>query len=134
MDLGTEPYMIANSVSLCLAQRLVRKLCPHCRKGYQPKPSQLIKMGMQNDRIAELFTHVGCRRCMNVGYWGRLAIFEMLNFNDDLRDALMTTKTIHDIRRAAGEWTYQSLLESGYKKVVEGVTTVEEIERVASRE
>jgi len=134
MDLGVEPYMIANSVSLCLAQRLVRKLCPHCRKGYTPKPSQLVKMGMQNDRIAELYTHVGCRRCMNVGYWGRLAIFEMLNFNDDLRDALMTTKTIHDIRRAAGEWTYQSLLESGYKKVVEGVTTIEEIERVASRE
>ncbi|HSW47172.1 MAG TPA: ATPase, T2SS/T4P/T4SS family [Phycisphaerae bacterium] len=134
MDLGVEPYMIANSLSLCLAQRLVRKLCPHCRKAYQPKPSQLVKMGMQNERIAELYTHVGCRRCMNVGYWGRLAIFEMLNFNDDLRDALMTTKTIHDIRRAAGEWTYQSLTESGYRKVVEGVTTVEEIERVAARE
>ncbi len=134
LDLGVESYMIANSVSVCLAQRLVRKLCEHCKKSYTPKPSQLMKMGMQNERIVELYTHVGCRRCMNVGYWGRLAIFEMLNFNDDLRDALMTTKTIHDIRRAAGEWTYQSLTESGYKKVVEGITTVEEIDRVASRE
>jgi type II secretory ATPase GspE/PulE/Tfp pilus assembly ATPase PilB-like protein len=71
---------------------------------------------------------------MGVGFWGRQAIFELLQFNDNLRDALMTTKTIHDIRKAAGEFTYQTLLESGYKKVIEGITTIEEVERVAARE
>ncbi len=134
LDLGCEAYMIAHSVTVCLAQRLIRVLCKKCKRAYTPKPSQLMQMGMQNDRINRLYTHVGCRRCMEVGFWGRQAIFELLSFNDELRDALMTTKTIHDIRRAAGEWTYQSLIESGYRKVADGVTTIEEIERVAPRE
>ena len=134
LDLGCEAYMIAHSVTVCLAQRLIRVLCRKCKRPYTPKPSQLIRMGMQNERIKQLYTHVGCRRCMDVGFWGRQAIFELLSFNDELRDALMTTKTIHDIRRAAGEWTYQSLTESGFRKVAEGVTTLEEIERVAPHE
>jgi general secretion pathway protein E len=134
LDLGVESYMIANSVSLCLAQRLVRVLCPHCKRPYRPKPSQLIAMKMENAKIDHIYSQVGCRRCMGVGFWGRAAIFELLNFNDNLRDALMTTRTIHDIRRAAGEWTYQTLMESGCKKVVDGTTTLEEVERVAARE
>jgi len=134
LDLGVEAYMIANSVSMCLAQRLVRVLCPYCKKPYRPKPSQLVTMGMENRNISRLYTYVGCRKCMEVGYWGRAALFELLNFNDNLRDALMTTQTIHDIRRAAGEFTYQTLLESGYRKVAEGTTTIEEVERVAARE
>lgn len=132
LDLGIEPYMIANAVSICLAQRLIRTLCEHCKKAYVPKPSQLVRMKMQDRGIVSLYTNVGCRRCMDVGFWGRKAIFEMLAFNDNLRDALMTTKTIHDIRNAAGEWTYQTLLESGFRRVVEGTTTIEEVEQVAS--
>jgi len=132
LDLGVEPYMIANAVSICLAQRLIRTLCEHCKRSYQPKPSQLVRMKMQNKGISKLFTNVGCRRCMDVGFWGRVAIFEMLAFNDNLRDALMTTKTIHDIRNAAGEWTYQTLLESGYRRVADGITTIEEVEQVAA--
>ncbi len=134
LDLGVEAYMIANSVSVCLAQRLVRVLCQHCKRPFRPTPSQLVQMKMENAKISQLYTNVGCRRCMGVGFWGRQAIFELLSFNDNLRDALMTTQTIHDIRRAAGEFTYQTLLESGYKKVAEGVTTLEEVERVAARE
>jgi general secretion pathway protein E len=134
LDLGVESYMIANSISLCLAQRLIRMLCQHCKKAYRPMPSQLVKMKMENQKVGNFYGHVGCRRCMGVGFWGRMAVFELLNFNDNLRDALMTTKTIHDIRRAAGEFTYQTLLESGYRKVVDGLTTMEEVERVAARE
>lgn len=134
LDLGVESYMIANSVSLCLAQRLVRVLCPHCKRPFKPRPSQLIAMKMENTQIDQIYAQVGCRKCMGVGFWGRMAIFELLNFNDRLRDALMTTRTIHDIRRAAGEWTYQTLQESGCKRVVEGLTTLEEVERVAARE
>lgn len=134
LDLGVEPYMIANAVSICLAQRLIRTLCEHCKKSYQPKPSQIVRMKMQNRGISRLYSNVGCRRCMDVGFWGRQAIFEMLAFNDNLRDALMTTKTIHDIRNAAGEWTYQTLLESGYRRVADGTTTFEEVEQVAAHE
>lgn len=134
LDLGVEAYMIANSVSLCLAQRLVRLLCPHCKKAFRPKPSQLLAMKMENAKLDHLYTQVGCRKCMGVGFWGRAAIFELLSFNDNLRDALMTTRTIHDIRRAAGEFTYQTLQESGYRKVADGLTTLEEVDRVAARE
>ena len=134
LDLGVEAYLIAHAVSVCLSQRLVRRLCPHCCKPFRPRPSEIIRMKMENRKIKRLYASVGCRRCMDVGFWGRTAIFELLNFNDNLRDALMTTKTIHDIRKAAGEWTYQTLLEAGYQKVVEGVTTTEEVERVAARE
>ncbi|HOQ87991.1 MAG TPA: ATPase, T2SS/T4P/T4SS family, partial [Phycisphaerae bacterium] len=91
LDLGIEPYMIANAASICLAQRLIRTLCEHCKKPYQPKPSQLVRMKMQDRGIDVLYTNVGCRRCMDVGFRGRQAIFEMLAFNDNLRDALMTT-------------------------------------------
>lgn len=134
LDLGPEAYMIANSVSVCLAQRLIRVLCQYCKKPFRPTPSQLVQMKMENNKVGELYTNVGCRKCMGVGFWGRQAIFELLQFNDNLRDALMTTKTIHDIRKAAGEFTYQTLLESGYRKVVEGLTTIEEVERVSARE
>ena len=134
LDLGVEAYMIANSLSVCLAQRLVRTLCRYCKKAFRPSPSQLVQMKMENAQLGEIYTHVGCRRCMGVGYWGRTAIFELLQFNDNLRDALMTTRTIADIRRAAGEFSYQTLLESGYRKVAEGITTIEEVERVSARE
>jgi len=134
MDLGVETYMIANAVSMCLAQRLIRLLCDRCKKAYRPKPSQVSRMKLDERAIPNFYGPVGCKRCMGVGFWGRAAIFELLNFNDKLRDALMTTSTIHDIREAAGEWSFQTLLESGYQKVIEGLTSIEEVERVATRE
>ncbi len=134
MDLGVERYMIANAVTLCISQRLVRVLCERCKKPYRPSPSQLVKMAMENRRVDRLYTHVGCRECLGVGFLGRTALFEMLQFNDDLRDALLTQPTIQQIRKAADQWTFQSLLDSGYSKVVAGVTTIEEVERVATQE
>jgi len=134
MDLGSEPYMIANAVTLCLSQRLVRVLCEQFRKPYRPSPSQLVKMRMENRKIDRLYTHVGCRQCMGVGFLGRVAIFEMLSFNEDLRDTILTNPTIHQIRKAADQWTFQTLLDSGYAKVAEGITTIEEVDRVAVQE
>jgi len=134
MDLGVEPYVIANALTLCISQRLVRVLCEKCKKPYRPSPSLLVKMRMENRRIEHLYTHVGCRQCMGVGYLGRTAIFEMLAFNDELRDVILTQPTIQQIRKAAGQWTSQTLLDSGFAKVAEGVTSLEEVERVAMQE
>ncbi|MBN1491341.1 MAG: Flp pilus assembly complex ATPase component TadA [Phycisphaerae bacterium] len=131
MDLGVEPYMVANAVTMCLSQRLVRVLCEGCRKPFRPSPSQLVRMKMENKRVERLYTHVGCRKCMNVGYLGRTAIFELLSFSDQIRDAILTQPTIHQIRKAAGEYAFQTLVDSGYAKVAEGVTTIDEVERVA---
>ncbi len=134
LDLGVENYMIANAVSMCLAQRLIRLLCGECKKAYKPKPSQIARMRVDARTLPTLYAPTGCQRCMGVGFWGRAAIFELLSFNDKLRDALITTTTIKDIRDAAGEWSFQTLLESGYQKVLEGLTSLEEVERVATRE
>jgi general secretion pathway protein E len=134
MDLGVENYMISNAVTLCLSQRLVRVLCEDCKKPYRPSPSQLVKMKMENRKVDRLYTHVGCRKCMGVGFLGRQAIFEMLSFNEDLRDIILTSPTIAHIRKAADQWTFQTLLDSGYAKVAEGVTTIEEVDRVAVQE
>jgi len=134
IDLGIEPYMVANAVTLCLSQRLVRILCEECKKPYRPSPSQLVRMKMENRRIEKLYTHVGCKRCMGVGFLGRMAIFELLNFNDELRDAILKQPTIQAIRKAAGQYTFQTLLDSGYAKVAEGLTTIEEVDRVAVQE
>ena len=133
-DLGVEPYLIANAVTVCLSQRLVRVLCERCRKPFRPSPSQLVRMGMENRRIDRIYTHVGCEQCMGTGFFGRTAIFEMLSFNDDLRDAILTQPTIQQIRKAADQWTFQTLMDSGFAKVAEGVTTIEEVERVAVQE
>jgi type II secretory ATPase GspE/PulE/Tfp pilus assembly ATPase PilB-like protein len=134
MDLGIETYMIANAVSMCLAQRLIRLLCDRCKKAYKPKPSQASRIKLDDRSMPTFYAPVGCKKCMGVGFWGRAAIFELLSFTDKLRDVLMTTSTIQDIREAAGEWSFQTLLESGYQKVTEGLTSIEEVERVATRE
>lgn len=134
IDLGVEPYMVANAVTLCIAQRLVRTLCESCKKPYRPGPSQLVRMKMENRGIDKLYTHVGCAKCMGVGFLGRKAIFETLSFNDALRDAILTQPTIHTIRKAAGEYTFQTLVESGYTRVAEGMTSIEEVDRVAMQE
>jgi type II secretory ATPase GspE/PulE/Tfp pilus assembly ATPase PilB-like protein len=134
IDLGVEPYMVANALSLCVAQRLIRVLCDECKRPYRPSPTQLVKMKMENRGIEKLFAHVGCRQCMGMGYLGRMAIFETLSFNDEIRDTLLTQPTIASIRKAAGQYSFQTLVESGYARAADGATSTEEVERVAMQE
>lgn len=131
LDLGVEPFLIANSVTMCISQRLVRVLCPTCKRPYRPDAS-VLRRGRIEDRAHGMFYEaVGCKKCMNTGYRGRMALFETLMFNPQVRDVILTNPTIAEIRRAAGEWMFATLSESGYRKVIEGVTTVQEVERVS---
>jgi general secretion pathway protein E len=131
LDLGIEPFLIANSVTMCISQRLVRVLCPNCKRSFRPDSQLIRRMKLEGRPHGELFEAVGCEKCMGVGYRGRIALFEMLMFNQQVRDIILTEPTISEIRKAAGEWMFQPLAESGYRKVVEGVTTFEEVDRVA---
>jgi len=130
LDLGVEPFMIANAMSACVSQRLIRVLCPDCRQPYKPPAEMIRRMKLEDRPHGSFFTAVGCRRCMDSGYRGRMALYELLMFDNRLRDVVLTKPTIADIRRAAGQWMFRTLEDSGYRKVVEGVTTLEEIERV----
>ena len=132
LDLGVEPYLVANAVSMTIAQRLVRALCPNCKRGYRPDAKQIVALGLEGRQFDRFYDAVGCAQCMKTGYRGRLALFEMLTFGPQLRDVIMTRPTIKDIRGAAGEWMFRTLRQSGMAKVMDGLTTVDEVERVTA--
>jgi len=132
LDLGVERYLVANAVSMTISQRLVRKLCDHCKRPYRPEARLLSTLGLEGRGVERLFAEVGCARCMNTGFHGRLALFEMLAFSPQIRDVILTTPTIKQIRAAAGEWMFRTLRTSGLAKAMAGLTTVDEVERVAS--
>lgn len=131
LDLGVEPFLVANAMTLCISQRLVRVLCPNCKRPFRPDPSMIRRMNLEGRPHGDFYEAVGCRKCMNTGYRGRMALFEMLLFTPQVRDVILSGPTIGDIRKAAGEWMFHSLTESGYRKVIEGVTTIQEVDRVA---
>ncbi len=132
LDLGVEPFLIANAISMCISQRLVRILCPNCKRPYRPGASLVRRMNLENRPYGDFYQAVGCKQCMDVGYRGRMALFEMLSFSSLVRDVILTSPTISELRKAAGEWMFQSLADSGYRKVIEGVTTFEEVDRVST--
>lgn len=132
LDLGVEPFLVANAVTMCISQRLVRVLCPECKRPYKPDSSLIRRMKLEGRPFGYFYESVGCKKCMNTGFRGRMALFEVLRFTPQVRDVVLGGPTIADLRKAAGEWMFHTLLDSGYRKVIDGVTTVPEVERVSS--
>ncbi len=134
LDLGVESYLVANALNVILAQRLIRVLCETCKKGVKPTPSQNLKMGHALEGVPAIQVPTGCRRCLRTGFTGRRAIFELLEFNDQMRDVLLKTPTIRGIRGIADQGLFMSLQQSGYHLVGKGVTSFDEVERVSGSE
>jgi len=130
LDLGVEPYLVAQALHLVLAQRLARQLCPHCKAGYPPSKAELDAMGDIAKGVRQLFRPVGCPKCLGTGYWGRRAFFELLTANDDLRDVIVKQPTLQTIRQALLSTRFQPIQSSGYKLVAEGAVAFSEIERI----
>ena len=132
IDMGVEPFLLASSLEGVLAQRLVRKICPKCKEEYEPDES-LMKM-MENsikDKPNIKFYHGrGCNDCNNTGYSGRKGIFELLRITNKIRD-LITQKASSDQISKAGATDHISMMESGVMMVAKGLTTPEEVLRVA---
>ncbi|HWL94145.1 MAG TPA: ATPase, T2SS/T4P/T4SS family [Phycisphaerae bacterium] len=131
LDLGVEPFLIASAVTMCISQRLVRTLCDNCKRPFKPDASMIRQMKLEGRQYGYLYDAVGCKKCMNVGYRGRHALFEILMFNAQLRDVILTKPTISEIRKAAGEWMFETLTECGFRYVLEGRTTYQEVDRVS---
>ena len=131
LDLRVEPYLVANSVSLLLAQRLVRTLCPHCATPVPVTPSLVNRMGKAGSGLTEVHAATGCKRCLRTGYRGRHGLFELLEITDELRDVILGEASIQAMRRAISGGHFTTLAEFGWKLVAKGVTSVEEVERVA---
>lgn len=127
VDMGVEPYLVASSLEAVLAQRLVRLLCPHCKAVDDTPPARTYKARMGIPVDATIYRSVGCRECRNTGFFGRQAIFEWMDTNNEIRQLILknaSTDTIRDAARRAGMST---LSEDGRRLVEEGVTTIEEI-------
>jgi general secretion pathway protein E len=130
IDLGGEPYMVSSALHLVLAQRLVRQLCPYCKVPMKPTPEHVERMGKSLDGVEKIFRANGCARCLQTGFAGRRAVFELLVVTDEIREIIMKNPTPGEITKALAGTKFTRLLQSGYQLVADGVTTMDEIERV----
>jgi len=132
INIGIEPYLISASVNGVLAQRLVRRICENCKTPVtKPKEAVLAYLEKYGGQTEELFCGVGCEKCRQTGYKGRLGIYELLELDDDMRDAITSNPTLIELRRMAKKKGMRQLREDGLQKVAAGMTTVEEIMRVS---
>ncbi|MDD5255178.1 MAG: ATPase, T2SS/T4P/T4SS family [Candidatus Omnitrophica bacterium] len=123
MDIGIEPYMVAPSLLLIVAQRLIRKLCPDCKEAYEPTPEQVGTMKIKSDLI---YKPKGCSKCNQIGYRGRMCISEVLVVNEEIRDLISQRASFQKVREVGRSFGMQTLYESSLKKVEEGTTSLEE--------
>jgi type II secretory ATPase GspE/PulE/Tfp pilus assembly ATPase PilB-like protein len=132
INMGVEPYNFVSSLNCVLAQRLVRLLCPRCRKRRQPTDAELIESGLTpakfRDRV--FYTIVGCEICNHTGYRGRTAIHELLDMSDSIREAIIDRKPGSEVRRLATAEGLGTLRQSALRLVFGGQTTLHEINRV----
>jgi general secretion pathway protein E len=130
LDLGVEPYLLSSSLHLVLAQRLIRQLCDNCKVARRPQPTQIGKMGREGGQVKAIYYPVGCKRCIETGYAGRRALFELLSVNDAMRDAILNAPTMAAIRDARQRTVFISLAQVGWQLVAQGVCDPDEIQRV----
>jgi len=132
LNMGVEPYNFVSSLNCVLAQRLVRLLCPICKRQYKPSEQELFDSGLRSAEVSEhqFFRNVGCDACNHTGYRGRTAIHELLDMSDAVREMIIERRPGSEIRRQAEKEGLSSLRSSAVKKVFSGVTTLHEINRV----
>ncbi len=132
LNMGVEPYNFVSSLNCVLAQRLVRLLCPVCKRQYRPSDEDLFESGMRPDDVRDrsFYINVGCDACNHTGYRGRTAIHELLDMSDNIREMIIDRRPGSEIRRQAEKEGLSSLRESAVKKVFLGQTTLHEINRV----
>ena len=131
VNMGVESYLISAALNMVMAQRLVRRVCAKCRQTYEPPRAlrkTLERMGFQCDAFHK---GVGCRSCRNTGFKGRIGVHELLVITDEMRDAVVANPNISHLRKLAVRDGMVELREDGFRKVREGITTVEEILHIA---
>jgi type II secretory ATPase GspE/PulE/Tfp pilus assembly ATPase PilB-like protein len=137
MDMGIEPFMISSSLLGVVSQRLVRKICADCKEEYEiPKESEEIIASLKDidEKQTRAYRGRGCAACMNSGYKGRIAIFEYLSINDDIKHAILAKASADEIRQIAVKAGMKLLKQDGLKKALQGETTIEEVLRVTQDE
>jgi type IV pilus assembly protein PilB len=131
MNMGIEPFLVASSVNLICAQRLVRRICSNCKEDHPLPPEGLKEAGFTGDEAKEVVPKrgTGCERCNNTGYKGRVGLYEVMEITEELRELILVGASALELRRKAVEEGMISLRRSGLLKVRDGVTTIEEVVR-----
>jgi type IV pilus assembly protein PilB len=131
MNMGIEPFLVATSVNLIQAQRLIRRVCKDCKKENQTPPEALIEVGFSADEARQIktFKGRGCQTCNGTGYKGRVGLYEVMEVTDDIRELILIGASSLELRKRAIEDGMITLRESGLYKIRAGITTVEEVVR-----
>jgi type IV pilus assembly protein PilB len=131
MNMGIEPFLVASSVNLICAQRLVRRVCTGCKQDHPHPPQALVDAGFTTDEAAKVVPKkgTGCERCNNTGYKGRVGLYEVMEITDELRELILVGASVLELRKKAVEDGMITLRRSGLHKVMDGVTTIEEVAR-----
>jgi type IV pilus assembly protein PilB len=131
MNMGIEPFLVASSVNLICAQRLVRRICTHCKVDHPLPPQALIEAGFspEDARVVVPKKGTGCDQCNHTGYKGRVGLYEVMEITDELRELILVGASALELRRKAIEEGMITLRQSGLRKVKDGITTIEEVAR-----
>jgi type IV pilus assembly protein PilB len=134
--MGVEPFLITATVEAIQAQRLVRRICPHCRASYEPTREQLMELNLTLDQVKgkPFYYGEGCDKCNNLGFKGRTGIYEVLVMNDDLRDMVSRGASTDAIRQYTRKTGTLSLRDTGLRALFAGVTTLDEVVRETVQE
>ena len=132
--MGISDYDISSTLATCISQRLVRRLCPECRqkRKFNEEEKKIIdtigkKYGMNFDTSGDTYDAVGCKHCNNTGYYDRIGVFEVLDLTDEIKEEIMNNKSSIEIRKKALEGSYRPLIVDGINKVIQGHTTLKEL-------
>jgi type IV pilus assembly protein PilB len=131
MNMGIEPFLVATSVHMVVAQRLVRRVCTFCKEPHEVPPAGLVNVGFSEheSRTLKLFKGRGCDRCSGTGYKGRLGLYEVMEIDDELRELILSGASSYELRQKAIQGGMITLRMSGLQKIRDGMTTVEEVVR-----
>jgi type IV pilus assembly protein PilB len=131
MNMGIEPFLVATSVNLIQAQRLIRRVCKDCKREHPTPPEALMEVGFsaEDARALKTYKGTGCATCNNTGYKGRIGLYEVMEINDDIRELILIGASSLELRKKAIEDGMITLRESGLTKVRAGLTTLEEVVR-----
>jgi len=139
IDMGIEPFLLVSSLSAIVGQRVLRKICPHCSEEYTPPPEvvedikKVLGPLLSNEKAEKfsLYKGKGCPECKDSGYLGRVGIFEVLTITDKVTKMIIEKQAASQIQKVAVEQGMITMMQDGYQKAVEGITTIEEVLRVA---
>jgi type IV pilus assembly protein PilB len=132
IDLNVPPFLVSASLIAVLAQRLVRKVCPNCKEDYEPPAAIKKTVEKWSGEIEKFYRGIGCRKCRNTGYLGRMAIHELLVPDEQMLDMITQGATLKQLRSAALEIGMVPLHIDGMEKVRAGITTIDEVIRVTN--